>query len=85
MSMWRELNGAIIATQRRLDDQISKLRSFEQQIDTVTSQVDSVLDGDEVDGVPEMKTQLSQTKQQVQETLRNLQTAKDKLGQVARR
>ena len=82
MSMVRELIGAVSNTQRQLDDQISKLRSYQSEIDNVTQRVNAALSGSTGNYGQNMLEQLSKTKQTVTETIEKLTVAKDKLSVV---
>ena len=82
MSMVQQIIQAVTATQRQIDDQMAKLRSYNGQIDKVMQQVQSELSGSTQQYAQEMLNQLQQTKNQVEDTINKLQAAKDKLTQV---
>ena len=82
MSMVMELISAVTDAERRIDDQISKLNSFQSEIDSVSQRVDAAFSGRNVQYGQKMIDQLSQTKQQVADTIGRLQNAKEKLTQV---
>lgn len=82
MSMIRELIGAVSNTQRQIDDQIAKLRSYQSEIDNVTQRVNAALSGSSGSYAQDMISKLSMTKQQISETIEKLTVAKDKLGVI---
>ena len=82
MSMVRELIGAVANTQRQIDDQIAKLRSYQGEIDNVSQRVNAVLSGSSGNYAQDMISKLSTTKQQISETIEKLTVAKDKLGVI---
>ena len=82
MSMVQQLISAVTNAERQIDDQMSKLQSYKTEIDEVTQRVESAFSGSQRDYGHQMLQQLSQTKEQVSETIERLQTAKDKLTQV---
>lgn len=82
MSMVTELIAAVSNAERQIDDQISKLRSYQNEIDFVQQRVDAAFSGSTVQYGQNMIEQLSRTKQQVTDTINRLQNAKDKLIQV---
>ena len=82
MSMVTELIAAVSNAERQIDDQISKLQSYQNEIDTVQKRVDVAFSGSTVQYGQNMIEQLSQTKQKVTDTISRLQNAKDKLIQV---
>ncbi len=82
MSMVRELIGAVANTQRQLEDQIAKLRSYQGEIDNTTQRVNAALSGSTGNYGQNMIEQLSRTKQTVAETIEKLTIAKDKLSVV---
>lgn len=82
MSMVMELIAAVSNAERQIDDQISKLQSYQNEIDFVQKRVDAAFSGSNVQYGKNMIEQLSQTKQQVTDTISRLQNAKDKLIQV---
>ena len=82
MSMVMELISAVTDAERRIDDQISKLNSFQSEIDSVSQRVDAAFSGSNVQYGQNMIDQLSQTKQQIADTIGRLQNAKEKLTQV---
>ena len=82
MSMVTELIAAVANAERQIDDQISKLQSYQREIDSVQNRVDAAFSGSTVQYGKNMIEQLSKTKQQVTDTISRLQNAKDKLIQV---
>lgn len=82
MSMIMELISAVTNAEHQIDDQISKLRSYESELDRVSQRVDAAFGGSEMQYGQHMTEQLSQTKKQVTDTIGRLQNAKDKLTQV---
>lgn len=82
MSMVTELIAAVSNAERQIDDQISKLRSYQSEIDAVQRRVDAAFSGSTVQYGQNMIEQLSKTKQQVTDTISRLQNSKEKLIQV---
>lgn len=82
MSMVQQLISAVTNAERQIDEQMSKLNSYSGEIDEVTQRVDAAFSGSQREYGQQMLQQLSQTKQQVDQTIERLQTAKDKLIQV---
>lgn len=82
MSMVQQLISAVTNAQRQIDDQILKLSSYSGEIDEVTLRVNAAFSGSQREYGQQMLQQLSQTKQQVNQTVERLQDAKDKLTQV---
>lgn len=82
MSMIQQLIYAITNAERQIDDQMSKLHSYEAEIDQVMQRVEVNLSGSQRDYGTKMLQQLSTTKKQVEQTIERLQVAKDKLIQV---
>lgn len=82
MSMVMELIAAVTNAERQIDDQISKLHSYQSEIDTVTQRANAAFSGSSNQYGQKMIDQLSQTKQQVSDTISRLQNAKEKLTQV---
>lgn len=82
MSMVMELIAAVTNAERQIDDQISKLHSYQSEIDTVAQRVNAAFSGSSNQYGQKMIDQLSQTKQQVSDTISRLQNAKEKLTQV---
>lgn len=82
MSMIQELIAAVSNAERNIDDQISKLTAYKQQVEQVSSRVDTALAGSSQDYGTRMLQQLSVTGSQVDQTIAALQSAKQKLAQV---
>ena len=82
MSLVMQIIQAVTATEREIDDQMSKLTSYNAKVDEVNRRVKAELGGSTQNNVQEMIIQLQQTKEQVDDTLQKLQAAKDKLIQV---
>lgn len=82
MSLVQQIIQAVTATQRQIDDQISKLNAFKAQLDQVHQRVQINLQGSSQQYTDEMIQQLAQTKQQIDDTLQRLSLAKEKLSQV---
>ena len=80
MSMIRELIGAVSNTERKLDDQIAKLRSYQSEIDNTIQRVNAALGGSSDQYGQNMTEQLLKTKQQVADTIDKLVIAKQKLS-----
>jgi hypothetical protein len=82
MSMITELIAAISNAERQIDDQIGKLNSYKSQISQVKTQVENAFGGSQSQDANAMLQQLSSTETQINETILNLQNAKDKLLRV---
>ena len=82
MSMVMELISAVTNAERQIDDQISKLQSYQSEIDSVSQRVNAAFSGSTDQYGQNMINQLSQTKRQVSDTIGRLQNAKSKLVQV---
>ena len=82
MSMVTELIAAVSNAERQIDDQIAKLKSFQGEIDSAKQRADAAFSGSTVSCGQRMIEQLSQTNQQITDTIGRLQNAKDKLIQV---
>ena len=83
MSMITELIAAISNEERQIDDQIGKLNSYKSQISQVKTQVENAFGGSQSQDANAMLQQLSSTETQINETISNLQNAKDKLLRVS--
>ena len=66
----------------KLEEQISKLTAYNDQIDRAMQQVQSQLAGSTMSYDQKMLQQLQQTKKQLEDTIKMLRTAKEKLAQV---
>lgn len=82
LSKIMELISAVTNAERQIDDQISKMRSYEKEIDNISQKIDVVFDGSTLQYGQHMIDQLSQTKRQVSDTIERLQNSKDKLSRV---
>ena len=82
MSMVTELIAAVSNAERRIDDQILKLQSYQSQIDCVSQRVDAAFNGSTIQYGQDMMEQLSMTKKQIIDTISFLEVAKDKLIRV---
>lgn len=82
LSMITDLIAAVTQADRQLDDQISKLKSLEGEINAVQQKVDVVLSGGSDRYGRNMLDQLEATKKQITETISNLQGARDRLSRV---
>ena len=82
MSMITELIAAISNAERQIDDQIGKLNNYKSQISQVKTQVENAFGGSQSQDANAMLQQLSSTETQINETISNLQNAKDKLLRV---
>jgi hypothetical protein len=80
--MITELIAAISNAERQIDDQIGKLNSYKSQISQVKTQVENAFGGSQSQDANAMLQQLSSTETQINETISNLQNAKDKLLRV---
>ena len=82
MSMVTDLIAAVSDTQRRIDDQIMKLRSYQSELDSVSQRADAAFSGSTLNYGQNMIDKLSQTKQQISDTIDRLQEAKDALSRM---
>jgi hypothetical protein len=82
MPMVRELIAAVMAAEKNIDDQITKLRSYSKQNDDIMHQIALELGGSTHSSAFNMKQQLSQTQTQIKATVTLLETAKTKLQRV---
>lgn len=82
MSMVMELIYAVSNAERQIDNQISKLQSYQGEIENVLQRANAAFSGSTNQHGQNMIDQLSQTKQQVADTISRLQNAKEKLIQV---
>jgi len=82
MSMVQQLIAAVANAERQIDDEMMRLRTYEAEVDHVKQRVDNALRGSEQEYAKRMMMQLDQTKTQVETTICQLQTAKDKLTRV---
>lgn len=82
MSMVMELISAVSNAERQIDNQISKLQSYQGEIENVLQRANAAFSGSTNQHGQNMIDQLSQTKQQVADTISRLQNAKEKLIQV---
>ena len=70
--------GAISAEVRQIDLQITLLRGYEKELDEVLKKIQNSVAGDIPSG-EKMLAQLASTKEQVQDAISKLATAKEKL------
>lgn len=82
MSMIMELIAAITNAERQIDDQIGKLNSYKSEMQQVTSQIENAFGGSQNQDAQTMLQQITMTAKQIDETIANLQNAKEKLLQV---
>ena len=82
MSMVMELIAAVTNAERQLDVQISKLQTYQAEIDNAQKRVDAAFSGSTVTYGQNMIEQLLKTKKQVNYTIGMLQKSKEKLMQV---
>ena len=82
MSMVIELIAAVSNAERQINDQISKLHSYQGEIENVLQRVNAAFYGSTNQYGQNMIDQLTHTKQQVGDTISRLQNAKEKLIQV---
>ena len=82
MSMVQQIIQAVTASERQIEEQIRKLTAYNEQIDRAMQQVQSQLSGSMQSYDQKMLQQLQQTKKQIEDTVKMLQTAKEKLIQV---
>lgn len=82
MSAVQQIIQAVSASERQIEDQIMKLTSYNEQIDKAMQQVQAQLAGSTMSYDQKMLQQLQQTKKQLDDTIKMLRTAKEKLAQV---
>lgn len=82
MSAVQQIIQAVGASERQIEEQISKLTAYNDQIDRAMQQVQSQLAGSTMSYDQKMLQQLQQTKKQLEDTIKMLRTAKEKLAQV---
>lgn len=82
MSMVQQIIQAVNASERQIEEQIRKLTAYNEQINRAMQQVQSQLSGSMQSYDQKMLQQLQQTKKQIEDTVKMLQTAKEKLVQV---
>lgn len=82
MSMVQQLIVAVVNAERQIDEQMSRLRAYQDEVDHVKKRVDNALGGSEQEYAQQMMAQLDQTRTQVETTIIQLQAAKDKLARV---
>ena len=82
MSMVQQIIQAVNASERQIEEQIRKLTAYNEQINRAMQQVQSQLSGSTQSYDQKMLQQLQQTKKQIENTVKMLQTAKEKLIQV---
>lgn len=82
MSMVTDLIAAVTNAERQIDEQIMRLKSYQSEIETVSKRADAAFSGSTVQYGQKMIEQLSQTSQQINDTINRLQAAKEKLIQV---
>ena len=82
MSAVQQIIQAVGASERQIEEQISKLTAYNDQIDRAMQQVQSQLAGSTMSYDQKMLQKLQQTKKQLEDTIKMLRTAKEKLAQV---
>lgn len=82
MSMVQQLIAAISAAERQINDQIGQLTAYLNELDNVTSRINSALSGSTQEHDQQMLQQLSATRTEVKRSIEQLQTAKDMLSHV---
>ncbi len=82
MSLVQELIAAVTNSERQIDEQITKLTNYSNEISQVTQKVQSAFEGSQQEYGQKMLQQLAQTKDEVNKTIGHLQSAKTKLMQV---
>ncbi len=82
MSSANDLIAAIAAARHTLDDQIMSLRSYSERLDSLQSDVNATLKDGMTGADYEIGKSISQTKEQIDETLRQLREAEDALGRI---
>ena len=82
MSMVTELTAAISQSIGEIDDQMMKLRTYQSELDTVAQRVDAAFVGSAVQFEQQMLDQLGKAKEQINDTISRLESAKEKLLRV---
>jgi len=80
--MVTELIAAVTAAERQIDDQIMKLTSFNDEIDNAVRQIDEAFGGSVKSYDQNIDAQLTATKEKLNGTVRQLESAKRKLQLV---
>lgn len=82
MSMVQELIAAVSSAEREIDEQVGRLRSYQNEVDSVSERVEAALSGSSQDYNRKMLDQLRATKSQIDATLASLRGAKEQLLHV---
>lgn len=82
MSMVQELIAAVSSAEREIDEQVGRLRSYQNEVDSVSERVEAALSGSSQDYNRKMLDQLRATKIQIDATLASLRGAKEQLLRV---
>ena len=82
MSMVRELIAAVVAAERNIDDQIAKLNAYAKQNDDIMNEITQAIDGSSHQSASNMQQRLSQTQSEIIQTIRMLESSKEKLVRV---
>jgi flagellar biosynthesis chaperone FliJ len=82
MSMARELIASVMAAERNIDEQISKLTAYSKQNDDIMREITQALDGSTHHSASNMQQLLSQTQSEISQTVRMLEASKEKLIRV---
>ncbi len=80
--MIQELIAAVVEAERQLDEKISMLSSYADEVDDFSNKADDLLSGSQSGIDQKVISIAASTKRQVEETLEKLQTAKSKLEQL---
>lgn len=82
MSMVQQLIAAVSAAERQIDEQVRQLSVYVRELDAVTGRISSALGGSTQDYDRQMLQQMAATKAEVEQSIRQLQAAKDMLARV---
>lgn len=82
MSMVQQLIAAVSAAERQIEVQIEQLSLYVTQLTDVAGKINSALDGTTQGYERQMLQQLSDTRTQVEQSIRQLQAAKEQLACV---
>lgn len=82
MSMVQQLIAAVSAAERQIDEQVRQLSVYVRELDAVTGRISSALGGSTQDYDRQMLQQMAATKAEVEQSIRQLQAARDMLARV---
>jgi hypothetical protein len=82
MSMVRELVAAVIAAERNLDEQMTRLHSYSKKNEDIMRAIQTELEGSGHPSATQMTAQLEATQKEIKNTLAMLEESKQKLQRV---